>query len=377
MKRLILWIALFSPVLNQAQDITKDTLTPFSTGASYITDQVCNFRGGINPGYAFLGMVSLEATYDTRKIWSGGTIYVHAANTHGSMPSAELTGDLQVVSNIEAGNHTYFQELWYKHDFSKMSVTAGLQDLNACFANSEYGSLFINSSFGIHPTISGNLSAPIFPLTTPGISAEWKTGNNSKFLAAIHDGSPTDFDRNPYNIRWEHNAGDGLLEIAEFQQTLNIRQKHGLYKIGAFTHNHLLENIIHKQFPDSLKHFIGGLYFVADQLLIEKNNTATGVFVQASVCPTRSCAVQSYIGAGFHLTGFLSKAHNDVLGFAVAHVNLAETAGSETSLELSWQKEIRRHVFIQPDLQYIIQPSGKDSGLKNCLTGLLRIGFTF
>ena len=147
-------------------------------------------------------MYAIRSYYDTEKagLWKGTFVYVNAANTHGAMPSAELLGDMQVASNIEAGNHTYIQELWIKQAFKNLELTAGLQDLNVEFAASEYGAMFLNSSFGILPIVSGNIPAPIFPLTSLGLTAKWNILKNTTLLAAVYDGSPSDFDYNPYNF---------------------------------------------------------------------------------------------------------------------------------------------------------------------------------
>ena len=60
-----------------------------------------------------------------------------------------------------------------------MELKFGLQDLNAEFANSDNGALFINSSFGIPSVIPDNVPAPVFPLTAVGLSLQW---NVTEFL---------------------------------------------------------------------------------------------------------------------------------------------------------------------------------------------------
>lgn len=352
--------------------------SPFSFEASYIGDNVTNVSGGIKTGYDYLGFANFNISFDTEKAgwWNGGEFYMNAANTHGGTPSESLLGDVQIASNIEAGNHTYLQELWFKQRFNKVELTIGLQDLNVEIANTEFGGLFVNSSFGILPTFSLNLEVPIFPLTTLGITSKWDISNKITWVNAVYDGSPTDFEKNPYNINWQFNSGDGILGVTELQYKTKINQLSGTYKLGLFAHNHFMERAFVTNFPDSLDTNTWGMYGIADQTLWEQNDRNIGAFLQLGFTPSKTLENDYYLGLGVNAAGFLSKSKDDVLGLAVAHSHFNGHSGSETTVELAWQKPFGKYLFIQPDIQYIIHPSGH-SGLKNALAGIIRFGFTF
>ncbi len=376
---LVVLFSVFSFSHLYAQSDTASICSGFQFEASYIGDVVNNLSGGIKTGTRYLGMANIRAGFDTEKagLWKGTFVYVNAANTHGAMPSAELLGDMQVASNIEAGNHTYIQELWIKQNFKNVELTAGLQDLNVEFAASEYGGLFLNSSFGILPIVSGNIPAPIFPLTSLGVTAKWNVFKNTTLLAAVYDGSPTDFDYNPYNLNWQFATGDGILAIAELQQQVNINQLPGVYKLGAYTHNHVIEKIFDQNLPDSLNHTTLGLYAYGDQLLWESGNKNLGVFFQLGYSPSKEMPNHHYLGAGMNLTGLFGETNSNILGLAVAHSCFVPGMGNETTIELSYQAQISPNLFIQPDIQYIIDPSGGYSDLDNCLVATLRVGLSF
>jgi porin len=370
---------LLSVTIGKAQEASSNSDNPLMLEASYTSDNVSNLAGGIKTGYGYLGMATIHVGFDVEKagLWKGGQLFINAANTHGATPSADLLGDMQVASNIEAGNHTYLQELWFKQTIHNVELTVGLQDLNVEFANSENGSLFLNSSFGILPIISGNLAAPIFPLTSLGLTAKWNITENTAWLNAVYDGSPTDFDYNPYNVKWEFVSGDGLLAISELQQSLTISDLPGTYKMGIYTHSHIIEKNFQSNFSDSLNHYTVGAYVYADQKVWVQVDRSLGVFIQAGYSPSKISVNNAYIGIGANLTGMFSKSKDDVLGFAIAHENFNNHLGSETTLELTWKKQLHGNIFIQPDVQYIIKPSGKNSGLENCLAGIIRLGLAF
>lgn len=374
-----LTICIFCNLTVKAQDTSARSEKALIMEASYTCDNLYNIKGGLKTGYAYLGMAQITMSFDMEKaeLWKKGLLYIKAANTHGAIPSVCLTGDLQVASNIEAGNHTYIQELWYQQEWGKTKITVGLQDLNVEFAITDFGALFLNSSFGISPIISGNISAPVFPLTTPGITVKWDITKKSRWVNAIYDGCPTDFSDNPHNIRWEFLSGDGLLAISEFQNNIVIGKFPGTIKMGIYSHNNIIEKHFHENFPDSLTRHINGMYAQADQKIWEKGKSEAGIFIQAGYSPSESSNISTYLGTGLNLTGCLSKKSDDILGFAIAYVRIKPHSESETCIEITWKKEINDKIYIQPDFQYIINPSGKSSNLKNCLTGILRFGLSF
>lgn len=373
---IFLWLVI--AVSLQADNDSTKQASPFLFTASYIGENVFNLSGGIKTGYNYLGFANLNLTFDTEKagLWKHGVFFINAANTHGKTPSENLFGDLQIASNIEAGNHTYLQELWYRHRLEKVELTVGLQDMNAEFANTENGGLFLNSSFGIPPTFSLNLHAPIFPLTSLGITAKWQISDRFIWLNGVYDGTPTDFGKNPYNINWQFKKGDGILGVSEMQYLSQNKQRPGTYKLGIFAHNHIIERTF-SNLPDSLDTNTWGLYGIIDQQIWQLNNKKINGFLQIGYSPSEVSANDFYLGAGMNFTGFLCKAHDDELGIAIAHAHLAHANDSETAIEITWHKPLLRYFYLQPDIQYIIHPSGKNSGLKNVLAAFLRFGFEF
>ncbi len=85
-----------------------------------------------------------------------------------------------------------------------------------------------------------------------------------------------------------------------------------------------------------------------------------------------------YIGLGANLRGVFSKRRRDVLGFAVAHAGLHDAAHKhETVLELYYKYRFNDNIALQPDIQYVISPSGSDEKLSNALAGILRLIINF
>lgn len=361
--------ALLSFNLLQAQVDSSKNVSPFTIGFSYVGDVVSNFSGGIKKGTTYLGLLNVRAGFDTEAAnwWKGGQLFANVGNTHGGQPSAHLVGDFQGVSNIEAGNLTFLYELWYKQTIGKVDVTLGLQDLNADFATSEYGGLFTNSSFGIHSSIADNVSSPIFPLTALGANVSWRISDTFLWESAIFDGTPDDFQVNPYNIHWKLNMNQGFLAVTEFQIHRSlIPGKQGHYKFGAYFHEH--DDTIDAEQKNR------GFYFVGDQQLSDK----WAVFSQIGLSPKSLNNHNHYYSLGLNAKGLIAARPDDQFGIAIAYAGIDHsTAGSETAVELTYQLELNKHIYLRPDIQYVINPAGTGTKLDNALVGFLRLGVNF
>jgi len=353
----------------QAQADSTKKQSPFSFEASYIGDVVSNFSGGIKTGTTYLGLANVKAGFktETANWWKGGGVFVNIGNTHGGEPSATLVGDFQGVSNIEAGNQTFLYELWYKQTLGKFSLTVGLQDLNANFAYSDNGALFTNSSFGIQSSISDNTPTPVFPLTALGANLKFDISNDYALLLAFFDGTPDDFENNPYNIHWKLNKAQGYLAVTEFEIKKSLlKGRTGTYKIGLYFHEH----------NDSIdvEQENGGFYCVFDQQLTDK----ISVFSQIGFSPKSKNNHNHFYSIGLNYKGLFNKRPTDLLGVAVAYAGIDRSAvGSETAIELTYRFQLNDYIYLRPDIQYIINPAGTENILDNALVGFLRFGVQF
>ena len=73
-------------------------------------------------------------------------------------------------------------------------------DLNADFNASEYGGLFLNSTFRNKSSIPLNVPAPISPINALWGLLRYDFLDAVAFPAAVYDGAPGDFDSDPYKL---------------------------------------------------------------------------------------------------------------------------------------------------------------------------------
>ena len=369
-KLMIIGIAIgFNANLALSEELVKGKENPFKFNASYIGDVVSNFSGGIKTGTTYLGLANIKAGFNTETAnwWKGGRMYINIGNTHGGEPSATLVGDFQGISNIEAGNLSFLYELWYKQKLGKLEMTVGLQDLNADFATNESGSIFTNSSFGIQSSIADNVAPPIFPLTALGANVKWSISDTFLWEAAIFDGTPDDFETNPYNTEWKLSKNQGFLTVTELQVKKSlIIGKIGNYKFGVYYHQHNDTIAVEQK--------NGGFYFTGDQQITSK----LFVFSQVGISPKEMNKNNRYFSIGLNCKGPFDKRPNDQVGIAIAYAGIDGNAvGSETAIEMMYQFEVTKNIYLRPDIQYIINPAGTETKLKNALVGFLRFGIEF
>jgi porin len=365
----ILIFSLITPILALSQNDSASQHSAFDWEIHYIGDLVSNFDGGIKPGTMYLGLANLKLNFDLENAgWlKGGELFVNFANTHGEKPSEKLVGDFQGISNIEAGNLTFFYELWYKQRLGDLTLTAGFQDLNVAFASTESGSIFTNSSFGIQSSISDNIPTPIFPITALGLLLEWKIDSIYSIHTAIFDGTPDHYKRNPVNLNWKLSEQVGFLTIGELRILKSFfENKIGIYKFGGYFYNH------NDDTPIEQKNY--GFYFIADQTFYTSQGYILSLFSQIGLSPKSKNIHNHFYSLGLNCKGIFGRT-NDQAGLAVAYAGINRNAlDSETALELTYLYQINEFIYLKPDIQYIINPSGTGRKLENALVGFLRLG---
>lgn len=327
--------------------------------ALYTGETVSGFSGGAlnKTGTIYHDNLDLTMSVDTAKagLWEGGTLWVYGLRNHGADPTAETIGDLQGASNITAPDQFIVNEAWYNQDFADgaVAILAGLHNLNSEFYVSTYGTLFLNSSFGIGPDISGNVPVSIFPQSSLGARLRVKPVEGVYVQAAVYDGDPS---------TRELQSSEGNLVIAE----AGLEVDGSDYKIGYWRHS------AEKTYGDNTFDGDYGVYGVVDQRLLTLDNEAhssIGVFLQYGWVPEERNDVTGYIGGGAHIHGLIPTRDVDDLGVAVA---MAKThLDTETAYELTYRLVVTPWLAARPSFQWIQNPGG-DASAPTANVGLLR-----
>jgi len=287
--------------------------------------------------------LDLTATLDTEAagLWSGGTAYISGLFNHGGFPTTTVIGDLQAVSNIEAAQNQFIVfEAWYEHtiDDLHLSLLAGLHDMNADFYVSEYGRLFLHSSFGIGPEISRNVPTSLFSKAGAGARLRYGEQDDWYVQAGIYDGDPA---------TRRVLASEGRMYIAEAV----VKRQGGSSTLGAW-----LQSATKTQGAQTFGSDYGAYLLSEQELLTFGQGAVLGGFVQLGWVPKQRNDITRYLGAGLHLTGAVPMREDDEIGLATA--NAYTRTGTEHAIEMTWRAPLLRGVAMQPAMQWILNPGG-------------------
>jgi len=321
----------------------------------YTGELVRNMAGGIVPKQSvYHDDLEISLSIDSEKagLWAGGTLFVSGLRNHGGDPSANVIGDLQTASNIEAPDQFIVYEAWFEQQFAagKLSLLFGLHDMNREFYVSEYAALFINSSFGIGPEISVNVPTSIFSKAGLAGRIRIQPIKSAYVQAAVYDGDAT-----TRGFR----AGEGRMLVAEAGAHMEgLTAKAGYWRHTAK----------HTYAGRSFNHDFG-YYGIFDLSLTQWQGGDAGFFAQLGHAPKDRNDVSDYRGFGLNLTGIIPSREHDQLGVAVAQAKTA--AGIEKDIEATLRLQLADWLALQPSYQWIINPGGVD-GAPMAKVGLLR-----
>ena len=331
-------------------------------------------------GLVVLNKFQVSGTLEGRYVGlDGWRVHGQIFRTDGESLSARV-GDIQTVDNIEAVNATRLFEAWIERSFgpSDKPVAAlrlGLIDLNADFDSTDPASLFINSSHGIGPDLSrSGLDGPsIFPVSAFGARLTWNASDKLTVKSAVFDGVAGDPLRPHAFVAERLAASDGLLRIGEVDDRLTDNLT---LTAGVWAYTRALEPaLLPGRSPAP-----GRGVFAALSTATPKD-AGWAWWVRVGLADSRAQAVGGYLGGGVIYKGVFGRP-NDRLGFAIARAEIAGDARraeglprAETTFEASYQAKLGDAFAVQPDLQYVVDPSGR-AGRPNAMVVGLRFIFT-
>lgn len=345
-----------------------------------------NAHGGLRTGARYLDSLDVTALLDGAVFGAEGlTLSVYGLWNNGEALSVDLVGDAQVVSNIESVRAVRLLEAWAEQRFSLGSVRAGLYDASSEFDVIEAGALFVGSSHGTGPelSLSGKHGPSMWPFTSLGVRAELATAGFALRFAAL-DGVPGDPDR-PRRTTIRFDEGDGALLLGQLERQFESNARAAL---GAWHYTASFDRVRERLtgIPGRGHRGSSGVYaFVEGPLWSEPGASSEGLsgFFRAGYADEDVNPFSHYLGAGLVYTGALPGRPEDRLGLAIAVARFGQSwrgaqrslgarwARSEINVELTYRFALTSWLALQPNAQYVVNPSG-DPALRDALAIGLR-----
>jgi porin len=350
-----------------------------------------NPSGGARQGVITDGLVNLPLDLDLDKMSDGAvsdfTLHANAEYLYGPGLSQHFVGDFSNTSNIAGYNTLRLQELWAQKWFweRRLSIKVGNMAVDTEFFQSSSASLFINGTFGAFTFIANNVpNAPVYPVASPGVRIQFLPTSKFYVMAGVYgqdvNSDPTTNNQN--GTRFALTGSSGMLIMSEagylLNQSPNDRGLQGTYRLGSFVHTD-----DSSRFEDGTNGGTNfGIYGVMDQQIYSQADRTISFFVRSGGAPTNTNFVDYYVDSGLNFTGFIPGRDSDVGGIAVARSHVSSdysdsqvAAGglpltAETVVEATYKAQLAPWWSIQPDVQYILSPSGVQGSPDAVVVGL-------
>jgi porin len=388
-----------------------------------------NMAGGLKRGLVYDGLTTASVQLNLQKLlgWDGATFFVDAFQIHGRGPSGNLVGNLQLVSNIEATRDTKLYQLYLEQTLlnGHLTIRLGQEGANDQMMITQYGALFLNSSFGFPGLPAADLPSggPNYPMATPFVRVAYQANEHITLVGAAFNGDPAP--NGPGDPQLRDRGGvafrlnDHVLSFGEFWYSINQDAEAaglpGTYKLGFWydtSHfaNQLRDttglslanpesNHIPRGYSDDL-----AVYGIIDQMVWKQPGTkdqGVGLFLQVMGAPDTINVSNLFIEAGLNWKGPFPGRDSDIFGLGVSYLGISSAtrhfgsdvvfftgAGSpyradETVIEATYLYQVAPWWTLQPDLQIVVNPGANipsslsSKPLDNSVIAGIRAAVTF
>ncbi len=339
-----------------AQDLESGfSIQPY---ASVAVESWSLLDGGAGSGERFMGLVDFGLDFNLSDRDEG---HIGFFAYDGPREVDAFTGDFGVFSNIITKSDIILFTAWLQHSFDDFHIKFGQLATDETFFIAEGGSLFINANFGAIPSVSGNVPAPIFSIGSAGIEF-LSDSENGYWQIGAYAGDPGPGDQGDHGVNWKAGGDAGYFLIAEKGWAYSLSENQsGLFKIGAYHHSGQFEHFAQGSSVSGNHAF----YAIVDQQATE----SLSLFARFGINPKSDrSVVERYYDLGFTLTGLFERRPHDQCGIAYSKTEFSNgyrqmlaangqsVASNEQVVEATYTAELSQNWFIQPSLQWIINP---------------------
>ncbi|WP_422002443.1 carbohydrate porin [Reyranella sp.] len=227
-----------------------------------------------------------------------------------------------------------------------------------------------------------DISFPTYPNAVWGGRFKVKPGERWYAHAGAYLVYPTLGDPALHGVEFGAPDGSGVLAIGEAGFNVGTRAGvtglPGTYKAGFYYDTETLTNLS----TGANQRSTWGMYAIGEQMIYSANDSHSKglwTWLSLSYAPPDVNEVTFMAAGGLSYVGLLPSRPNDTLSVVGAVGRFSEylsSQGSEVVIELNYRAQILPSVFVQPDIQYIVNPDGKFT-IADALVIGFAVGVTF
>lgn len=280
---------------------------------------------------------------------------IEASTLHIAKTGETIIADWQTFSNIEAENSVAaIAVLGYMHEWQAAHLFVGVRNVNEDFFTSDITALFINSSCGIFPTIAANYPIANYPFSGLTVYFDVSRGGWT-FRNSLYNGTGYNGWKrrdNPFLVR---PVKDGVFNISQ----LEYAHRNAHYFAGVAVHSRQYTVGTDGEMPsaDAAAHKTTCAWWAyAEQPVWSAADRCVTCMAQYSENTCRQSVCYRYAEVGCAYCDSLNQC-----GLSAQCARFRQ--GTEHSVELTYRRQLNRHIALQPSFQYINNAGGNFTAL--------------
>ena len=357
---------------------------------TFVTDALGNPTGGKQQGFTATNNLGVDLLFDFDKLFGipGGSFEFSFSERFGSSLTQDYIGNVFSVQQIFPGTYKIVDMAYRQQLFgNRLELRLGRMAAGDDFLVSAYNCVFVQNSFCGNP-VSVFFNGPgmtAYPNATWGALVKVKPTERSYVMGGVYNGDPSIRDDSHHGA--EFSIDGPVFAMGEIGYQINgMPGDQGLignYKAGFwYDDSHYTDfRTVGPGQASTSSRGNWGIYGQFDQVLVRFGGTGSirglGITGSVLVSPDQSVSQMPFFGnAAVVVRGMLAQRPTDVLGLGIVYGHFSSdlqdsqrreqqvdpTVGvqnHEIALELTYRLQfLRGALFVQPDLQTILQPGG-------------------
>lgn len=353
---------------------------------AYFGQFAANPAGGVKHGASWRGDMGAAIFLDLERLvgWKRGYFTASFSYKHGTNTLSRVYTQNQFPVQLPSGDdngaarlvHLAFgQELFNNStEFVVGRIIAG-ED----FASLRLACTSLNQAICANPIAGAqSISFPVYPFATWGARIKFQPGKAWYTQVGAYIVNQDFRDPDFHGVKFSIPNGSGPLILGEFGYITGIyRGKKGLpgkYKIGGYYDGERLQELS----TGGKVYGTWGIYAMGEQMLLSEDASyidGLSSFLALSFAPEDRNRITFMAAGGLSYQGLIPNRSGDALAFIAAYGlfsndipqdtgqngALLPKQGYEFLLEVNYRIQIASWVFLQPDVQVIINPDGRSN----------------
>ena len=358
-----------------------------------------NVTGGIHPGHATIvndAWAGLKFDLEKLVSWKGGLFVISGIDRAGEDLTTKYVGSIYSVQQMVGGQRPFLYQVYLQQKLADDKVTLKLGRFGASDdfnASPFYGYSLNNGINGDIRNVLFDTRFSAYPFAVWAAALFWDPAPQFNVKLGMFQTSKEMFLNTDHGLDWSIHGDDGYTAIAEFGWSpqffpqpvsvaagtsdgkgtaapSTVKGMPGHYHIGVT----FSQWDFYPRFSGGFEDHSYGFYVHADQMIYQEapgSDQGLYVFLASGYYPQTEISIVPFqVNAGLHYKGLFPGRGDDrtVLHFIYGdlsddyarsvHVRGRHFAESEKVFEVAHRFQITRWAYLQPDLQYVIDPGG-------------------